>query len=109
LIVSTMAADTVLVEKTKVDCRIDNAAPQLRYGNGKQRWRPEHVIAEWERTCRPGGRWTTWQPMFAEVWGPRVRDDGTISRQRGITERLNLHEDSTLARMVVAETRPNRM
>ena len=108
MIVAAQASTTTDVQETIVDAQIVNATPRLRYGNGKQRWRPENAVVTWVRKRVDGGRWSSWQPVAGEVWGPRLRGDGSRSGHSGITEALELDDDSHLTRLVVEETKPGR-
>ena len=96
----------VETQRVETVAQVQAAAPQLRYGNGRQTWRPQVVAVVWGRAGASGERWTGWRAAWAKVTGPRLRQDFHPAHRPWIAEPLDLDADTDLARMVVAATAP---
>lgn len=97
------------VESQSVDLSfwVEDAAPRLRYGNGKQTYRPEQLWVRWARQRKDAGAWSEWA-YVAEIRGPRLRLDGSPSKAGTTRERIGswmaLADDELAA--TVEATRP---
>jgi hypothetical protein len=93
-------------QRVQVTVDIDGASPRLRYGNGKQTWRPKTAIVTWERYRDPEV-WSEWRPTQLIVKGPWLRADGSDSGRTEHREEWITMGGDTLTEAVVAATRPS--
>lgn len=84
---------------------IPDASPRLRYGNGKQTWRPRKGVVTWTRDRVNGGEWSPWRATDMQWAGPRLRADGSDSAAEPIREVIT-DRYSKAAGEIAEATRP---
>lgn len=94
-------------QRIQVKCVITGSAPRLRYGNGKQTWRPESAVVSWERRRSPDSpEWAPWRCVQMIVKGPWLKADGSVSSRTEHREDIILIGGTVLTDSLLAATRP---
>ena len=61
---------------------ITDAAVHVTPYGGRQRWRPEHIRINWNRSRAGDGDWSPWTCNGGTVSGPRIKKDGSDGAQQ---------------------------